>query len=850
MTSLTKKGVIMKLQKKISAFIMALALTVTMLGSTAIVYNGATASIEYSFTGRYSENSGFAQGTIKLTANSGTYWLYWADNTKALDGYTEIAKLTVSSGSASHYMYAQTAIPADATKLIAIQSSTEPATKTVANATAVYTIPASKRLGHTSADKKYSFASYSDIHMDSNLSAYKYCKTHFEKALQTASDRNVDFIIGSGDYAHSEGASASVQAKDWKLYQKVLAESEYCNPIYEAIGNHELWPGVEVGTKNFINATGLEGSNNSASKAYFEKTLNGDHFIFMALEGGFYPDRTEEFSTAQLDWLEGLLKKYSGDGKNIYIIEHSLFYKYGAGDTTTGTPYYDIPLSDDQASTRRFKSLLETYKDTIFLSGHTHIAFSEQFNYSDNDDTSGQMIHNSSVGGTRHIENGRLKYTYYEDQTEGYIVDVYDNGIIFNGANLYYNEYDPNCCYLVRTSQQAYESMTSTEATTKATTAPATSPSQGGAETSYLLKGTFNNWGTSNPFYETSDPNVVSTVINLNAGTYSFKIYNGGTWYGNGGTIEDTTKATSSGGWVMDTSSDNCTLKATGGYYTFTFNTSTNKLNVLYSTAIETQPVTDNTEPATTEPTPTTPADYQLGDVNGDELINVSDATAIQRYVANILTLTEAQLKAADTNNDGIVNVNDATAIQRYAASLITSFNVSLAKSSSYSVGSTSIDPKECLDLYYRYSSYDCYQALKKAYMNGEDSTTVNQLVNGLLDVVDPTNVDGAVNEYTVYFENKNNWSNVYAYCWTGSSKEAAWPGKTATYVGKNTAGNSIYSYKVNVDEYGYIIFSDGSSQQTKDIKLTGNNICYYPTTSDAKATVDSYTFNSSMIVG
>ncbi len=848
MTSLNKERHIMKLQKKVYALIMVLSLMITMLCSTTIVFNSATATIDYTYTGRYSENSGFAQGTIKLNASSGTYWLYWADDEKALDGYTEIAKLTISSGSATHYMYEQTAIPADATKLIAIQSTSEPATKTVACADAVYTIPANKRSEYTSSDKKYSFASYSDIHMDSNLSAYKYCKIHFEKALQTAANRNVDFIIGSGDYAHSEGGSASVQAKDWKLYQKILAQSEYCNPIYEAIGNHELWPGAEVGTKNFINATGLEDSNNTATKAYFEKTLNGDHFIFMSLEAGFYPDRTDEFSTEQLDWLEGLLEKYSGDGKNIYIIEHSLFYKYGAGDTTTDTPYYDIPLSDDQPSTRRFKSLLETYKDTIFISGHTHIAFSEQFNYSDNNDTSGQMIHNSSVGGTRHIENGSLQYTYYEDQTEGYIVDVYDNGIIFNGANLYYNEYDPNCCYLVRTSKQAYESMTSTEATTKATTDSQTLPSQTLTATSYFLKGTFNSWGTSNPFYETTDPNVISTVINLNAGTYTFKInyYNNdyNTWYGNNGTIEDTTKKTSNGGWVMNTSDGNCTLIATGGYYTFLFDTSTKKLNLLYSTTVETQPTTEETESEST-----ISEKYNLGDVNGDGIINVSDATIIQKYSAKIITLTDVQLAAADTDSDGNVNVNDATVIQKYAASLITTFNDANEKSNLYSTGLTLEDAKEYLDLYYRYSSYDCYQALKKAYMNEESESTINSLIDSLLEVVDPSNVDGN-NEYTIYFENKNNWSNVYVYCWTGESYEASFPGKVATYVGKNSSGTSIYSYKINLDDYANVVFSNGSGLQTKDIELTDNNICYYPTTTDDKATVGSYAFNISMIVG
>ena len=395
---------------------MAVFLTVVIIATAFIsttMVNALTASISYNFSGSNSTDPGYAEGKITLTAPSGTYYLYWADDTKALEGYTEIAKLTVNS-SATHSMYAQTAIPANATKLIVIQSTSEPTNKTVANASAVYSIPANKRI---TTQKKYSFAVYSDIHIDSTNNAYKYCQDHWSSALKVAADRNVDFIVTAGDHAHSEGGSSSKQAKEWQIYQKLIAQSDYCNPIYEAIGNHDVWPGYEVGTKNFINATGLEGSNNKSANAYYEKTINGDHFIFMSLEGGFYPDRVEEFSTAQLDWLEGLLKKYSGDGKNIYIIEHSLFYKYGAGDRTDGTPFYDIPLSDNQSSTRRFKALLEQYKDTIFISGHTHIAFSAQYNYSDNNGTSGQMVHDSSTAGIRKVVGNSLDRNYRFDET-------------------------------------------------------------------------------------------------------------------------------------------------------------------------------------------------------------------------------------------------------------------------------------------------------------------------------------------------------------------------------------------------------------------------------------------------
>lgn len=831
--------------KKIMAVLLTLLIVATAFISTTMV-SAATATISYSFSGNNSADPGYAQGTITLTAPTGTYYLYWADDEKALDGYTEIAKLTVSSSSATYDTFAQTAIPANATKLIAIKSTSTPTNKTVANASAVYTIPSDKRL---STEKQYSFAVYSDIHIDSTNNAYKYCQEHWSSALQTAADRNVDFIVTAGDHAHSEGGSSSKQAKEWQIYSKILAESDYCNPIYEAIGNHDVWPGYEVGTKNFINATGLDGSNNTATDAYFEKTINGDHFIFMSLEGGFYPDRVEEFSTEQLDWLEGLLKKYSGDGKNIYIIEHSLFYKYGAGDRTDGTPYYDIPLSDDQASTRRFKALLEEYKDTIFISGHTHIAFSEQYNYSDNNGTSGQMLHDGSVGGVRNIVNGSLSHSYTLDKTEGFIVDVYGDGIIFNGANVYYNEYDPNCCYLVRTSDECYQNMSSTEATTRATTATSastateSSPIQTGDATNIMLQGTFNGWSTANPFYTTDDANVVSTSLSLSAGTYEFKIHDtdlgDSGWYGNSGSFTDTTKTTSQNGWVMSTSDGNCKITATGGYYTFTFNLTNNKMNVLYSATVPTTASSEATEPTTA--TETTPV-YTLGDVNEDGDINILDATTVQRSVANIITLSKSQQLAADVNGDGEVSIVDATKIQQYIASIITTFTSANSKSV-YSVGADiSAEVKDNLALYYRYSSYDCYQALKKAYRNNADNATLQQLQDELLKVVDPTNVDGAVKTYNVYFENIKDWSKVYAYCW-GTSSEKAWPGTemTATTEVTGTHGKTVYKYTVNAAEYDNIIFSDGNGQQTVDIALTDNNLCYYVTSSSSKFTVDSY---------
>lgn len=67
----------------------------------------------------------------------------------------------------------------------------------------------------------------------------------------------------------------------------------------------------------------------------------------------------------------------------------------------------------------------------------------------------------------------------------------------------------------------------------------------------------------------------------------------------------------------------------------------------------------------------TATAEFELGDVNGDGKLNIRDATAIQKHLAKIATLSDEVLPVADYNADGKVNVKDATAIQKKIAGLI-----------------------------------------------------------------------------------------------------------------------------------------------------------------------------------
>ncbi len=55
-----------------------------------------------------------------------------------------------------------------------------------------------------------------------------------------------------------------------------------------------------------------------------------------------------------------------------------------------------------------------------------------------------------------------------------------------------------------------------------------------------------------------------------------------------------------------------------------------------------------------------------LGDANEDGILNIKDATAIQKHIANIITLSNRGIKLADFNENGDINIKDVTAIQKF----------------------------------------------------------------------------------------------------------------------------------------------------------------------------------------
>lgn len=461
--------------KHVTAWMLCLCMVVVLVPVDTAMAKTSTpgVTITYKFKGSDAATAGFAQGTITVKSKTGgNYYLYWANGTKALDGYYEIAQLKVKKGGSKSFTFAeQTAIPADATSIIAIKSTKEPATKTVAKAAAVYKIPAKKQLKSKSKDALYTFNSYSDIHIDEEkwggpAAYWQYSEKNWEQALEYSVKKKVDFIVSSGDQVTN--ANFDNLDKEWKAYQSILAQSDYVNPIYEAGGNHEVRKDpVKEELAAYVKGSGLDCniSTIKSGKTYYTITEpnTGDLFIFMVLEGGYRPAQYDEFTDEQLDWLEKTLKENYNTGKNIYLIQHALISGYGAGDDTEN-PYYGGSINKDLPSAKRFISIIEQYPDIIWISGHTHEDYRLGYNYSNNNGTSCNMIHNSSVGNPTTLEtkDGKtsLSYEFHENNSQGYYVQVFDKAIVFNGANLHDQKIYPAYSYIIKGNTEKINSKT------------------------------------------------------------------------------------------------------------------------------------------------------------------------------------------------------------------------------------------------------------------------------------------------------------------------------------------------------------------------------------------------------
>lgn len=312
------------------------------------------------------------------------------------------------------------------------------------------------RLAQPKKNKLYNFLLVSDIHVQ-----YDTATADFQRALTYAED-NCDFTVICGDLTQS-GTDAHLSQ-----YKTIADSYSKTKPIYAVGGNHETIP-EDMTYNRLVQFTGRP--------MYYSFERGNDVFIMLSHYGKYEGDNvgwlsSEFVSQEELQWLYETLE--ANRNKRCFIFNHVFPYEDGVGDANR---YYNGKYwrTQDGGVGEAFINLLNHYKNVILFHGHSHLRFhlqevDKKANYSS--EVGYRSVHIPSLAVPRDRVDGSTQYIYAE--SEGYIVDVYDNYIILNGRDFVDNDADghiiPIATYKIDTTLQSITANTFTDSTGLITT--------------------------------------------------------------------------------------------------------------------------------------------------------------------------------------------------------------------------------------------------------------------------------------------------------------------------------------------------------------------------------------------
>lgn len=282
----------------------------------------------------------------------------------------------------------------------------------------------------TSGKKLYSFGALSDVHI-----VYDTAADDFKRALTYLNGvEDVEYIFICGDLT-DDGSEAQLAQ-----YKAIVDSHSPDTPVYAIAGNHEAYSSVSSGY--------LETYTGKPLYYGFVRADTGDVFLFLGVLGG---DENNLFTDDELDWLENALNSYDSS-RRIFVFQHILATET-SGDVLDIYPYLKLDSSADSA---RFKTILRAHPNVIWFHGHSHMKFylqqhGDTANY---DRALGcHSVHIPSLAVPRDVNAaGTGVDTIYAD-SEGYVVDVYENGIHLRGRDFVRGEFLPIASYWIDTSE-------------------------------------------------------------------------------------------------------------------------------------------------------------------------------------------------------------------------------------------------------------------------------------------------------------------------------------------------------------------------------------------------------------
>lgn len=289
-------------------------------------------------------------------------------------------------------------------------------------------IPLSTLMPPDAQKKLYSFVVLSDVHL-----SYSTGESDFRNALNFCSKTDgIDFVCISGDLSQ-DGTDARLSR-----FSELVNVYSPDVPVYVSAGNHDAYDADwNLRSESEVSASM---QTHTGNPLYYSFEHKGDVFIFVGICEG-------TFSTAELDWLESTLETYKN--KRCFLFQHAFAFE-GSGNVFG---LYSFDMLDNDAGAR-FKNILQKYPNVIWFHGHSHTKFhGQEFGDTANLDRyfGCWSVHVPSIAVPRTDADGDMEFqTEYQD-SEGYVIDVYKNGIHLRGRDFVKCEFLPIASYWLDT---------------------------------------------------------------------------------------------------------------------------------------------------------------------------------------------------------------------------------------------------------------------------------------------------------------------------------------------------------------------------------------------------------------
>lgn len=259
----------------------------------------------------------------------------------------------------------------------------------------------------------------SDVHISKNFSNNK-----FQRALIDLENiaPNYDAIAIVGDFTDAG------YEEDYQKFNSIL--NTYKNPMAErfiVMGNHEYYESLIHSsasiTDDMLKKRFMDYNGNPISSIYYDKWINGYHFISLAGElsaksllpyENNYPGARDwaYISEEQYQWLERTLPINAVSNKPIFVFLHQPI-----ANTVYGSIRWNAGFDS-----QRLLTILKKYPQAILISGHSHYL----------------LNHPKSIyqDGFTMVNTGSVEYVWYEEGTvpvlsQGYLINVYDDRVEF-----------------------------------------------------------------------------------------------------------------------------------------------------------------------------------------------------------------------------------------------------------------------------------------------------------------------------------------------------------------------------------------------------------------------------------